>query len=64
MDAKTQPNATEFLDVKGLAALLHLKPRTIYNMVSQRRIPFRRAGRQLRFDVKEIDVWTKTSAGR
>ena len=51
-----------FLTVVEVAAVLRCKPRTIYNMVSQRRIPFRKAGRQLLFDPKEIDGWTKVDA--
>jgi excisionase family DNA binding protein len=41
--------------------MLHLRPKTIYNMVSRRRIPFRRAGHQLLFDTREIDAWTKST---
>lgn len=56
------PNVPQYLTVGEVAAMLHLEPRTIYNMVSQRRIPFRKAGRQLRFDPREIDEWTKEGA--
>jgi excisionase family DNA binding protein len=59
----SQPTPT-FLEVEEVAELLRLKPRTIYNMVSQRRIPFRKAGRQLLFELKEIDEWTKGNAGK
>ena len=62
---KTVPRADvapRFITVEEVAAMLQLEPRTIYNMVSQRRIPFRKAGRQLRFDPKEIDEWTKEAA--
>ncbi len=52
----------QFLTVVEVARMLRCKPRTIYSMVSQKRIPFRKAGRQLLFDPKEIDQWTKTSA--
>jgi putative molybdopterin biosynthesis protein len=52
-------NAPQFLTVMEVAELLRLKPRTIYNMVSQRRIPFRKAGRQLLFAVEEIEEWTR-----
>jgi excisionase family DNA binding protein len=52
------------LEVEEVAALLRLKPRTIYNMVSQRRIPFRKAGRRVRFDPKEIEQWTKANADK
>jgi excisionase family DNA binding protein len=55
-------NVTRFLTVEEVALMLRCKPRTIYKMVSQRRIPYRKAGRQLLFDPKEIDQWTKTSA--
>lgn len=59
----SQPTPT-FLEVEEVAELLRLKPRTIYNMVSQRRIPFRKAGRQLLFELKEIDEWTKGNASK
>lgn len=52
----------QFLTVAQVAAMLHLTPKTIYNMVSQKRIPFRKAGHQLLFDLREIDTWTKTCA--
>ena len=50
------------LTVEEVAAMLRCQVRTIYNMVSQRRIPFRKAGRQLRFDLREIEAWTKACA--
>jgi putative molybdopterin biosynthesis protein len=55
-------NAPQFLTVMEVAEMLRLKPRTIYNMVSQHRIPFRKAGRQLLFDVGEIEEWTRSNA--
>jgi excisionase family DNA binding protein len=48
-----------FLTVKEIALVLRCKVRTIYNMVSQNRIPYRKAGRLLLFDPKEIEEWTK-----
>jgi excisionase family DNA binding protein len=59
---ETPNNLPRLITVEEVAAMLQLEPRTIYNMVSQRRIPFRKAGRQLRFDPREIDEWTKQSA--
>jgi putative molybdopterin biosynthesis protein len=59
---KPQTNTPQFLTVEEVAEMLRLKPRTIYNMVSQRRIPFRKAGRQLLFDVGEIEKWTRSNA--
>ena len=48
-----------FLDVKELAAMLRLKTRTIYDMVSQGRIPYRKAGDRTIFLLDEILEWTK-----
>jgi putative molybdopterin biosynthesis protein len=59
---KPHTNTPRFLTVEEVAEMLRLKPRTIYNMVSQRRIPFRKAGRQLLFDVGEIEEWTRSNA--
>lgn len=55
---------TRLLTVEEVAEILRLKPRTIYNMVSRGQIPYRKAGRQLRFDGAEIEEWTKVSAQR
>ncbi|OLE52127.1 MAG: hypothetical protein AUG51_19410 [Acidobacteria bacterium 13_1_20CM_3_53_8] len=52
----------QFLTVAEVAALLRKKERAIYNMVHQRRIPFRKAGKTLLFDANEIEEWTKASA--
>jgi excisionase family DNA binding protein len=60
--SEPQTNTPQFLTVEEVAEMLRLKPRTIYNMVSQRRIPFRKAGRQLLFAVGEIEEWTRSSA--
>lgn len=60
--AKLPAAAPQFLTVAEVAALLRLTPRGIYKMVQQKRIPFRRAGTQLRFEAIEIDAWTKMSA--
>ena len=51
----------QFLKVSELAAMLKLKPKTIYEMVAKNRIPYRKpAGSNiLRFDLDEIIAWTK-----
>ena len=49
-----------FLTVLEVAELLRLKPRTIYEMVAQGRIPHRRAGRVLIFELNEILSWTQS----
>lgn len=50
------------LDIKEAAALLRLRPRTIYAMVAERRIPYRKAGRLLRFERAELLEWSKEQA--
>ena len=48
-----------FLRVEEVANLLRCKKRTIYDMVEQERIPHRRVGGRLLFDLDEIIEWTK-----
>jgi excisionase family DNA binding protein len=48
-----------FLDVKELAEMLRIKTRTIYDMVSEGRIPYRKAGDRTIFLLDEILDWTK-----
>ena len=49
------------LNVSELATFLKIKPRTIYEMVAQNRIPYRKppGSNILRFDLDEIIDWTK-----
>ena len=49
------------MNVSELAAFLKVKPRTIYEMVAQNRIPYRKppGSNILRFDLDEIIAWTK-----
>ena len=54
-------NSPHFLKVAEVAELLKLKPRTIYEMVAQDRIPYRKppGTNILRFDLEEILEWTR-----
>ena len=54
-------NSPQFLKVAEVAELLKLKPRTIYEMVAQNRIPYRKppGSNILRFDLEEILEWTR-----
>ena len=56
----TQPE--RLLKVKEAADFLSVKTRTIYAWVQERRIPFRRAGRLLRFDRAELSAWALAQA--
>jgi excisionase family DNA binding protein len=52
----------QLMRVTEVAQLLNVKPRTIYEMVSQRRIPYHKppGTNILRFDLDEILAWTKS----
>ena len=60
------PNSPRLLKVAEVAELLKVKPRTIYEMVAQNRIPYRKppGSNILRFDLDEILVWTKAGANK
>ena len=45
------------LDTDGVAKTLCVTPRHVRRLVAERRIPFFKVGRFVRFDPVEIDVW-------
>ena len=53
-----------YLTLAEVAVVLRCRPSTIYQLVHKKRIPFRKRGRQLLFEAREIDEWTKECAGR
>lgn len=53
-------SAYVLLTVEEVAELLKVKVSTIYVWTSSRKIPFRKVGGLLRFDLDEILEWTKT----
>ena len=59
MEIDPVATGTRFLDVRAAAALLGISPKTLYNWVSQRRIPYRKAGRRLLFLEVELVEWTQ-----
>lgn len=48
-----------FMTVAEAAELLHLAPESLYALVSERRIPYRKAGRRLLFLESELIEWTR-----
>jgi excisionase family DNA binding protein len=50
------------IDVNQMADYTGLAVKTIYSMVSKRRIPFVKLGRLTKFDVREVDTWIKKNA--
>lgn len=56
----THPKLTKRLyGLPEAAEYLNLSPHTLYTMVSQRRIPFVKVGRLVKFDVGLLDAWIK-----
>jgi excisionase family DNA binding protein len=53
-----------YLTLPEVAVMLRCRPSTIYQLVHKKRIPFRKRGRQLLFEAREIDEWTKECASR
>ena len=61
LDPSTAAKRSQLLKVSDVAQLLNVKPRTIYEMVAQQRIPYRKppGSNILRFDLDEILAWTR-----
>lgn len=64
LDSATAAKRSQLLKVSDVAQLLNVKPRTIYEMVAQGRIPYRKppGSNILRFDLDEILAWTKAGS--
>jgi excisionase family DNA binding protein len=45
------------LDIHGVAEVLGVTPRHIQRLVAERRIPYLKVGRFVRFDPAELSVW-------
>ena len=63
-ELNTNNSRPKFLNVKELAELLRIKTRTVYEMVSQGRIPYRKAGDRTIFLLDEILEWTRPNDKR
>lgn len=48
---------TSLMSVPDLAERLGVKPRFVYRLVDERRIPFIHVGRYLRFDPADVDAY-------
>jgi excisionase family DNA binding protein len=48
-----------FMTVREAAEFLRVAPKTLYGLVSQKRIPARHAGRRLLFLESELIEWTR-----
>jgi excisionase family DNA binding protein len=54
-----QPRQANLMTPEKCAEFLGIKINTLYVMKSQGRIPYRKVGHLLRFDLAEIIAWTK-----
>jgi len=52
-----EPIKRRLLNVEEVAEYTGLSIHTLYAMVSQRRIPYVKAGRLTKFDVRLLDAW-------
>jgi excisionase family DNA binding protein len=56
---KEQNPMRRLVSIKEAAVYIGLSPYTLYTMVSQRRIPFVKMGRLVKFDLELLDKWIK-----
>lgn len=56
---KEQVGRFELMSIQEAALYTSLSVKTLYSMVSQRRIPFVKVGRLLRFDMGLLNHWLK-----
>jgi excisionase family DNA binding protein len=54
---QAEPIKRRLLNIQEVAEYTGLSVHTLYTMVSQRRIPFVKAGRLTKFDVQLLDAW-------
>ena len=49
-------NADEIMDIKAAAKYLHVKERTLYSLVKNKKVPGIKIGGQWRFKKKQLDA--------
>lgn len=55
-------NKKDLIDVRELSEYLGITVETAYNWVSQKKIPYIKVGRLLRFDLDKINEWLEKSS--
>jgi excisionase family DNA binding protein len=53
----TEPITRRLFTISEIAEYTGLSVHTLYTMVSQRRIPYVKTGRLVKFDLKAVDTW-------
>ena len=51
-----------YLGIKELSEYIGIKVNTIYSWVSQKKIPHKKIGRLVRFDLIEINPWIESKS--
>lgn len=59
---RSAPAGSPWLDVAGAADYLRCKPKRLYDLCSQRRVPVHREGSRLLFRRDELDAWITSGA--
>lgn len=59
---ESEPIKRRLLNIREVAEYTGLSVHTLYTMVSQRRIPYVKAGRLTKFDLKTIDAWIERNS--
>ena len=52
-------DAGRLFTVKEIAAYLGVNDRSIYLWIKNRNLPFRKVGDEMRFDLSEVEAWTR-----
>ena len=55
------PPVGDLLDIDGLARRLGTTPRFVRRLVEERRIPYLKIGKHVRFDAAEVERWILVS---
>ena len=55
------PAAEPLLDIDGVAARLGMSTRFVRRLIEERRVPFVKLGRLVRFDPVEVEAWIAAS---
>jgi excisionase family DNA binding protein len=51
---------SKFFNIQELSEYLGVTINTLYSWVSQKKVPYVKVGRLVRFDVKKIDEWLES----
>lgn len=62
--ADNERSSVPLLTVAEVAAQLGVSVHTVYSWVAQRRLPFLKVGRLLRFDARTIEAWLREQCER